>query len=98
MMMRNRPARIPAELVIWGSTAALGIVTGAGAAFALWSQLHRSPDVGIVVAAVMALALGLGLIGLAISNATARLFLVVVAASLALAFFLGAGAFATLIS
>jgi multisubunit Na+/H+ antiporter MnhB subunit len=97
-MMSDRPAQAPAELVIWGSTAALGIVTGTGAAFALWAQLHRSPDIGIVVAAVLALAVGLGLIGLAISNTTARLFLVVVAAALAVAFFAGAGTFATLIS
>ncbi len=96
--MRDRTSQTPTELVIWGSTAALGIVVGTGAAFALWTELHRSPDMGIVAAAVTALAVGLGLIGLAIGNVTARLFLVVLAAALAVAFFVGAGTFATLVS
>lgn len=95
-MIRDRSAQAPAEIIIWGSTAALGIVTGTGAAYALWSQLHRSPDVGIVVSAILALAMGLGLLGFAMSNSRARLFLVVVAAVLALAYFAGAGTFATL--
>jgi len=97
-MMPDRSAQAPAEIVIWGSTAALGIVTGTGAAYALWTQLHRSPDMGIVVSAVCALALGLGLLGFAMSSSRARLFLVVVAAALALAYFAGAGTFATLTS
>ncbi|HVA29262.1 MAG TPA: hypothetical protein VNF68_13860 [Candidatus Baltobacteraceae bacterium] len=97
-MTRDRLTQAPAELVIWGSTAALGMVAGTGAAFALWSQLHRSPDMGIVIAAVIALAAGLGLIAFAIGNVTARLFLLILAATMAVAFFVGAGTFATLIT
>jgi hypothetical protein len=96
MMLGDRQAQVPAELVIWGSTAALGLVSGIGAAFVLWNMLHRSPAQGIADAAVTAIAVGLGLIGFASSNLTARLFLLIVSATALLAFFAGAGAFAAL--
>jgi len=82
--------------VIWGSTAALALLSGTGIAFVLWRTLHRSPDTGLAAGAVVAIALGLALIGFAFNNARARFFLTVAAAAMAIAFFAGAGVFATI--
>jgi hypothetical protein len=92
-MMKERPAQMPAEIVIGVSTALLGILVGLGTAFALWSQLHRTTVPDVLTASVVALATGLILIGFAVQNFSVRLFLIVAACSLALAFFAGSPAF-----
>lgn len=96
-MLGERQAQIPADLVIWGSTAALGLVSGLGAAFVLWNLLHRSPAQGTAAIAVAALTLGAGLIGFAVPRRlTVRVFVLVASAATFAAFFLGADAFTTL--
>jgi|SRR5579863_2553881 len=97
MMLGDRPAQVPADLVILGSTAALGLVSGIGAAFVLWSMLHHSPAQGIAAAAVAALTVGCGLIGFSISNIPARLFMLVAAATTLAVFFLAPDLFASLV-
>jgi hypothetical protein len=96
MLGQERHAQHSAELVIRGTSAALAILTGTGAAFGLWSLLHSSTATLAATGAVVALALGLGLISLAVENRTVRLFVVLMAASMAVAFFAGSGAFAAL--
>jgi hypothetical protein len=95
-MMKERPAQMPADIVISASTALLGVLLGFGTAFALWSQLHRTTVPDVLTASVVALAAGLILVGFAIQNFSVRLFLVVAACSLALAFFAGSPAFAAI--
>jgi hypothetical protein len=95
-MMKERPAQVPAEIVIGTSTALLGMIVGVGTAFGLWSQLHHTSAPGVLTAAVVALATGLLLIGIAVQHLNSRLFMIVAACSLALAFFGGSGAFSTL--
>lgn len=97
-MMGERPAHVPADLVIWGSTAALALIAGIGAAFALFSLFHRSAAEGLAAAAVVALSLGMALIGLTLRPAVGRLFVVLLAATTLVAFFAGSGAFASLVS
>jgi len=96
MLGQERHAQHSTELIIQITTVALAVVSGIGAAFALWSMLHASPATAVVTGAVVALALGLGLISLAMPSRTARLFLMLMALSMAVAFFAGAGLFATL--
>jgi hypothetical protein len=98
MLGQERHAQHTAELVIRGTSAALAILTGTGAAFGLWNALHGSPATLAAAAAVVALALGLGLVSLAVENRTVRIFVVLMAASMAIAFFAGSGAFAALTS
>jgi hypothetical protein len=98
MMMKERPAQAPAEAVIGITTALLGVVTGVGAAFGLWSQLHQTAAPGILAIAVVTLCAGLALVGAALQGAATRLFLVVAACSLAIAFFAGSGTFSHLTS
>lgn len=95
-MMKERPAQVPAEIVIGVSTALLGVLLGGGTAFALWSQLHHTSVPEVLIASVVALATGLILVGFAIQNLSVRLFLIVSACSLALAFFAGQAAFAAI--
>ena len=95
-MLKERPAQVPAEIVIGTSTALLGIIVGVGTAYGLWSQLHHTSAPGILTAAVVALAAGLIMIGAAVQNINSRLFMIVAACSLALAFFAGPAAFSTL--
>ena len=99
-MMGERPARVPADLVIWGSTAALALIAGIGAAFALFSLFHHAADPGNGLAggAVVALSLGIGLIGSTLRPAVGRLFVLLLAATTLVAFFAGSGAFSSLIS
>lgn len=94
--MGDRPVQEPTELVIGGAIALLGIVLGAGFAFALWSALHHTDERAILSGAVGALGVGLVLVGLATSRFTTRLFLVVLGLVFAASFFLGGPAFATL--
>lgn len=96
-MMNERPASVPAEMVIGVSTALLGVLVGVGAAFGLWSQLHHTATPSVLDTAVVALAGGLALVALAVQSFAARLFLLVAALTLALAFFSGATLFATLV-
>ena len=96
MMMGDRPARIPADIVIWGSIGALGLVSGLGAAWLLWNLLHRSPVPGIAAVAVAALTVGFALIGLSIVRPTVRLFVVVASAATLACFFLLPTGFAAL--
>lgn len=96
MLGQERQAALSAEFVILGTIGALAILTGIGAAFALWSGLHASPATSAVIGSVAAFALGLGLVGFALSNRNARFFLMLTAASMAVAFFAGSGAFAAL--
>jgi hypothetical protein len=96
-MMKEHPAQMPAEIVIGVSTALLGILLGAGTAFALWSQLHHTSVPEVLIASVVALATGSILVGFAVRNLSVRLFLVVAACSLALAFFAGPTAFSTIV-
>ena len=95
-MMGERPAQDSADFVIWGSTAALSLISGIGAAFALWNMLHRSNAPDVASAAVAALGVGLGLIGFAVPKPVARLFLLGLAVTTLAAYFLGAEAFAAL--
>jgi len=97
-MMKERPAQLPAEVVIGVSTTLLAAILGVGVAFGLWSQLHHTTVPGVLTAAVVALASGLIMIGFAVQNLSTRLFLVVAACSLALAFFAGPAAFSALTS
>jgi hypothetical protein len=93
--MALRPEQ-PADIVIYGSTSALGVLTGVGAAYALWSQLHAGANQVVLAGSVLAAALGMGLIGLALRESPSRLFVLVAAASLAVAFLLGGNAFSAL--
>lgn len=96
--MALRPIEQPADIVIWGSTSALGVVTGVGAAYLLWNDLHASANPGILSLAVVAFCVGLGLVGMALRQSPTRVFLLVASISMALAFFLGSGAFSSLTS
>jgi hypothetical protein len=95
-MMKERPAQVPAEIVIGTSTALLGMIVGVGIAFGLWSQLHHTSAPGVLTAAVVALSAGLIMIGAAVTHLNTRLFMIVAACSLALAFFAGPAIFTTL--
>jgi hypothetical protein len=97
-MMRERPAHLPADVVIAVSTFLLGALAGVGAAVGFWSQLQHTADPGMLTAAVAALSVGLVLISVAARNLAARLFLLASAFSLAIAFFAGSGAFSHLLS
>jgi hypothetical protein len=97
-MMKEFPAAAPAEIVINVSTALLAIVTGVGAAFGLWLQLHHTAAPGVLTASAVALGTGLALVGLALQRPSARLFLVLAGAALVVAFFSAPGAFASLIA
>ncbi len=83
----------PSNLVIWGAATALGVVSGIGAAFVLWGQLHKTAEPSILSFSVVAMALGLGLVAFALRARTGRLFLWALAATLMLAFFEGASSF-----
>jgi hypothetical protein len=96
-MMKERPAQVPAEIVIGISTTLLGVLSGVGVAFMLWSQLHHTSVPGVLTAAVVAMASGLIMVGFAVQSLSTRLFLIVAACSLTLAFFAGPLAFSTLI-
>lgn len=98
LLGQERQAQHSAELVIRGTSAALAILTGTGAAFGLWNALHSSTATAAVAGAVVTLALGLGLISLAVPNRTIRLFVMLMAVSMAVAFFAGSSAFAALTS
>jgi hypothetical protein len=95
-MMGDRPVLRPTEAVIWGTTGALGVLTGVGAAFLLWGQLHLTAERGLLTAALAALTAGLALIGWAAPGVTARVFLIAAALSLLVAFFVGGSLFSTL--
>lgn len=97
-MMKERSAQLPAELVIAISTSLLGILAGIGAAYGLWSQLHRTAAPDVLTAAVAALAVGMALLAAGLQNLSTRLFLLAAACSLAVAFYAGSGAFAHLAS
>ena len=96
-MMGSRPVREPTELVIWSASALLGIMVGIGAAFMLWSQLHRSADQAILDAAVVAVAAGFSLVSVALDNFLARLFVWAASAALVVSFFAGAPLFSSLL-
>ena len=95
-MMGSRPVREPAEFVIWGATALLGMMVGIGTAFMFWGQFHQSADQAIVNAALVALAVGLSLIAVAVERLTVRVFIWAACATLIVAFFTGSGLFAAL--
>lgn len=97
-MMKERPAQVPAEVVIGISAALLGVILGIGAAYGLWSQLHHTAEPTMLTAAVVALTTGLALVACSVQTFSTRLFLAAAALSLALAFFAGSGAFASLVS
>jgi hypothetical protein len=96
-MMGEQPAREPADLIIFGTTALLAIVVGIGIAFALWSEMHWTAARAVLTAAVGALAAGTGCLGFAFEKPVVRLFLLVFASTLLLAFFFGGPIFRTLI-
>lgn len=95
-MMGEQPAREPADLIIFGTTALLAVVVGIGVAFGLWSALHHTSQRAVLTAAVTAISAGAGCLGFAIEKLIGRLFLLVFAATLVLAFFLGGPIFGTL--
>jgi len=97
MVLGERPAREPAEIVIWGASSLLAVLLGVGCAFMLWSQLHETARVGLLMASVGAVGAGLALIGVSSSNARIRVMLFLFAAALELAFFTGGTAFAHIV-
>jgi hypothetical protein len=96
MMSQERQRLEPSDLVIWGSATLLGVVSGIGAAFVLWGQLHKTAEPGMLSLAVVSMAIGLSLVAFALRARTGRLFLWALAASLAVAFFVGSGSFSAI--
>ncbi len=94
--MGEQPAREPAEVIIFGTTALLAVVVAIGLAFVLWAQLHRTSERAVLTAAVSSLGAGTGCLGFATQKPVARLFMLVFAATLLIAFFLGGPIFSTL--
>lgn len=92
--MGEQPAKEPADAIIFGATALLAIVVGAGVAFSLWTELHRTSEHAVLTAAVSALSAGMGCIAFAVAKPATRLFLLVFAGTLLVAFFLGGSIFA----
>lgn len=93
-MIRSGSSRMPAEVVILTATVLLALLTGAGAAFLLWTRLDGVRPPAALDAAVAAIALGVALVGLAVPGRNVRLFLWVVGGTFGLAFLLGAPVFA----
>jgi len=93
MMSQERPRHEPSDFVIWASATLLGVVSGIGAAFVLWGQLHKTAEPGMLSLAVVSMAVGLALVAFALRAFTGRLFLLALATSLAVAFFVGSGSF-----
>lgn len=96
MMSPERQRLEPSDLVIWGSATLLGVVSGIGAAFVLWGQLHQTAEPDMLSLAVVSLTVGLSLVAFALQARTGRLFLWALAVSLAVAFFVGSGSFGSI--
>lgn len=95
--MPERSLPEPSDLVIWSASALLSLVAGLGAAFFLWSVLHRAGRPAIAEAAVVTIGVGMALIGLSTDRSLGRLFLVLFAATLIFGYVLGGPEFARLL-
>ena len=95
-MIREQSGREPSTLVIWSAATLLGVLSGIGAAFILWSQQQHTAQPAILSVAVAVIAVGLGLLAFALRAFSGRLFMWALAASLMLAFFVGSGPFSAL--
>jgi hypothetical protein len=96
MILGQRTAREPAEVVIWGASALLSILLGTGCAYILWGQLHETARQGLLMSAVAIIGAGIVLIGLSSASVRIRVVAGLFAASLVFAFFSGGVAFAHL--
>ena len=85
--MFEQPDRGVNELVLWLGTALLAACLGTAGSFALWTQLHRTQDGAMLMAAIVVLGFGAGLIGLAVPGRLVRTFLLVFAAVFVTGFF-----------
>lgn len=95
--MPERSLTEPSDLVIWIASALLSLVAGLGAAFFLWSVLHRTGEHAIAQTAVVSVGVGIALIGLSTDRSPGRLFFVLFAAVMIGGYVLGGTEFARLV-
>ncbi len=97
-MMGSRPVSGPDDVIIWSAAWLLGVTSGIGAAFALWSQFNgmdtSAPELAL---GVVMLGGGLALLGMAIENRVMRVCLWVACASFVASVFLGGPAFSAIL-
>jgi hypothetical protein len=97
-MMGSRPARRPDDVVIWASMSMLALITGAGAAFAAWSQFRGTSTSPLTLGvAIIMLGTGIALVGATAQSRAMRAFVWVAATAFVGAFFLAGPLFQALL-